>query len=86
MIYKKVLKDKIYKLLQYAEERDTIQGVVVYNAVLIDLELSQTDSEIQAIYNKLIVTLRGIKAHGYFTKSECKLVREIESMGNGPIE
>ena len=77
---KKLLCEKVARLLDLAKSRNTKQGFIVYEGVLKKLDNLSSESEVDELLNKFKKALSGIEAHGYFTSEEFKVVEEIRSL------
>jgi len=78
---KNEIKELAQELLNSAKERDTNQGVAIYNKILELVKEAEKREDIDAILVKFNKALSGIEAHGYFTDDEYSLViklRELE--------
>ena len=64
-------------LLASARERDTQQGILVYERVMEKLGALKGENEIRKVLDYLSRSLSGIEAHGYFTHAEWKIVQEL---------
>lgn len=67
-------------LLDSAKERETEQGIKLYEHYLSLLERIQSKEEFNELLEKICNTLGGIEAHGYFTDEEYECVTEIRAM------
>ena len=71
---------QVLKLLKYAQDRYTNQGVEIYEVTLKKISEASTQNEIDDLAKKLNHALVGIEAHGYFTSEEFEVVKGIRSM------
>ena len=76
----------VQSLLSSAQDRDTDQGVFVYNKALELLAHASTDDEVRSILGKLNRSLAGIEAHGYFTDDEFRIIQNLRSSGYAQVE
>ena len=77
-----VLKKYIKYLLNSAIERNTNQGIFVYEKVLEQLEGDLPYKDVNECLKMLIQALNGIEAHGFFTKEEADIVTSIRQMSD----
>jgi len=80
MIDKNELLGHIDQLQKYAKARDTSQGVKVYEGAFKKIVMSISQDEVDDYFVKLKHALAGIEAHGYFTKEEFEVVKDIRAM------
>ena len=80
MIEKIELLSHVRKLQEYAQNRNTLQGVKIYEGALKKIGEASAQSEIDDLACKLKHALAGIEAHGHFTSEEFEVVKNIRSM------
>jgi len=80
-------KNKIIKytkaLLDSANNRDTEQGIIVYNSILNELKKNKIDSyEVENILLKLNKALTGIEAYGDLTAEEFYYIKKLREISD----
>ena len=70
----------IEALLFAANNRNTSQGVKIYELALDQLESADSDKAVLEILSRLKESLIGMDTHGYFPPSEYDLVKKILSL------
>jgi hypothetical protein len=71
---------KVKKLLELASNRNTSQGLKIYEGALKKIGDASTQNEIDDLVKKLDHALSGIEAHGHFTNEEYEVVKEIRQL------
>ena len=80
MINKNLLIEKLEKLTFLAKSRNTKQGIIVYEAVILKLRDSNSNQETLNILGEINNALNGIEAHGFWTDEEFNIVNDIRKM------
>ena len=71
---------KVKKLLELANNRNTSQGLKIYEGALKKIGDASTQNEVDDLVKKLGHALSGIEAHGHFTNEEYEVVKEIRQL------
>ena len=71
--------DAVQSLLSSSRDRETSQGILVYENVLKMLDIATSEAEVQDTLGKLNRSLAGIEAHGDLTNDEYELVRLLRT-------
>ena len=74
------LLEKVKKLLKFANDRNTNQGLKIYEGAIKKIGDASTQEEVYDLVKKLDHALSGIEAHGHFTSEEYQIVKEIRQM------
>ena len=77
---KNTVMECVEALLDAAKQRNTSQGVKIYEIALNQLQAADSDSSVQEILSRLKETLKGIDSHGYYPPKEYELVKKILSL------
>lgn len=77
---KNIISVYINELLALAQERNTEQGVRVYNGVLEKINEIDSQAELDELIVKFKNFLSSVEAHGYFTIEEYKIVDAIREL------
>ena len=80
MTFKEILVANVIALQELAQARNTVQGAMVYEAVLKKIYDAKNDAELVVIHKRLKTALTGMEAYGYFTQEEYKIIDEIKGM------
>lgn len=80
MIDKNQLLNHINELLRLAQNRQTDQGVKVYEGAIKKIGEASTQSEVDELARKVNHALFGIENHGYFTQEEQAIVTRLREM------
>ncbi len=72
-----LLKSRVHKLLELATERNTKQGVIIFESVLNKLDKPMNELEKKELLESFKKALTGMEAHGHFTKDEFEIVTSI---------
>ena len=76
------LLEKVKQLLELANNRNTNQGLKVYEGALKKIDDASTQKEIDDLVKKLNHALSRIEAHGHFTNEEYQIVKEIRQLSH----
>ena len=76
MSFKENLVVNVGALQVLAQARNTVQGAIVYDAVLKNIDDAKSDAELVVIHKRLKIALTGMEAHGYFTREEYEMISD----------
>lgn len=80
MLKIKELEHNLEKLNELAVSRNSPQGIKVYEYALDKIREIKTADEFNELLDKILKTLSGIEAHGFFTDEEYEHVTKIRNM------